>query len=343
MGDLAGQSWDLLMDEAAYEASRPDDYEGEQRRGLGPVFPHRLPEDRRALGSQVLTTPFMDQAVLDLGRVAITELGLGTDDVPDVLTLGLSSTDAIGHSYGPYSREIHDQMLRVDRMLGEFFDFVDAAVSLDNVLVVLTSDHGVVPLPEYSRTQGIDAERLRMGEITRALNDHLAPDFGEPGEGVNGGWFRTYSYGWLQVNRELAAERGVDPEAVVEAARQYLESVDYLARVFSRSELLRDEPPGDVLETRVRNNFYADRSGDLYLVHPPYYLFDVGSAANHQSPYDYDTHVPLIFLGNGVAAERHMEPALMTDLAPTLAAIYDVQTPAGLEGTVLTPALGARR
>ena len=322
-----GTSWELSGPEAAYGGARPDDYEGERGpRGFGNVFPHPLPVQRQPLGARIQTTPFMDEATLDLGRAAIEALDLGSDDIPDVLALGLSSTDAIGHAFGPYSREINDQILRLDRMLGDFFAFVDETVGLDRTLVVLTSDHGVVRLPEYSRELGEDAERLRLADVISGIDEHLADEFG------GDGWFTSYSYGWLQVDREQAAELGVDPEAIVAAAAEYVRSLDFIATLFTREELLNARAPLNETEALVRRNFYADRSGDLYLIHQPFSLWQVGSAANHQSPYEYDRHVPLILRGPGVTPGTYADPVVIVDLAPTLGALLGASVPVGLEG-----------
>ncbi|MGD8328954.1 MAG: alkaline phosphatase family protein [Acidobacteriota bacterium] len=326
----AGGSWELSRPQEAYAGARPDDYEGERGpRGFGNVFPHPLPEDRRALASRIQSTPFMDQATLELGRLAVTTLDLGGDEVPDVLALGLSSTDAIGHNFGPYSREIADQMLRLDGLLGDFFDFIDETVGLDRTLIVLTSDHGVVRLPEYSRELGEDAERLRMGEVTAGIDALIAPDFG--GED----WFASYSYGWLQLDREQAIKAGADPQELIVAARDYVASLPYVAAVFTRDELMSDAWLDSPYVQSARHSFYADRSGDLYVVHQPLDLWEVGSAANHQSPHDYDQHVPLILMHPAVAAGARGEPVMLVDLAPTLATLLGVDAPGDLAGTVL--------
>lgn len=326
----AGTSWELLEPESAYAASRPDDYPGESPpRGYGNVFPHPLPEERGPLAARIQTSPFMDQATLDLGRDAVDALGLGADDVIDVLALGLSSTDSIGHAFGPHSREIQDQMLRVDRMLGEFFDFIDTRVGLDRTLIVLTADHGVVRLPEYSRELGEPAERLHMRDVIAGIDETLSRDHG--GED----WFASYSYGWLQLDREQAGELGADADELIARAQQYVASLDYVAAVFSRAQLLSDEPLDSPYEQLARRSFYPDRSGDLYVVHQPFSLWQVGSAANHQSPHDYDQRVPLILRHPSIAAGRRGGAAAIVDLAPTLAILLDVEPPQPLEGSLL--------
>jgi predicted AlkP superfamily pyrophosphatase or phosphodiesterase len=334
LSDFAGSTWTLLQAEALYAGSRPDDYLGEARlREFGGEFPHKLPTDRRELGNLITTTPFMDWATLEIGREAITALALGADDAPDILALGLSATDAVGHAFGPFSREMQDHLLRLDLELAGFFEFVDQTVGLDRVVIALTSDHGVAPLPEFSRSQGEEAERLNVGAVLNGLDQHISSIFGA------GRWFSGYSYGWLQLNRELCEQLGADPEAVLSAAETYLKALPQVAATFSRADLDVDHPPQTDLEARVHRSYYPSRAGDIYIIHPPFSIWQTGAAANHQSPYFYDSHVPLILVGAGVEPGRYGGRVEIVDLAPTLAELLQVPAPAGLDGRVLRQGL----
>ncbi len=325
-----GGSWEQLEAEPAYILSRPDAYEGERGpRGFGTVFPHPFPTSRPALGRTIELTPFMDKATLDLGRAAITALNLGQDGVTDVLALGLSSTDSVGHYFGPYSRELQDQILRLDRMLGDFLEFVDRTAGLHRTLVILTADHGVAPLPEYSRELGDAAERLRLGEIYRGISEYLGDEFG----GEN--WFTSSSHGWIQVDRAKATKLGVDANYIVHKAREYIETLDTVVAVFSHDDLLEDRKPQSQIEELLRRSFYAERLGDLYLLHSPLSLWQTGLATNHQSPYDYDRRVPLILSGPGIRPGVYAEPVAIVDIAPTLAHMLGLTAPNALEGIIL--------
>ena len=325
-----GGSWEQLEAEPTYILSRPDAYEGERGpRGFGTVFPHPFPTSRPALGRTIELTPFMDKATLDLGRAAITALNLGQDGVTDVLALGLSSTDSVGHYFGPYSRELQDQILRLDRMLGDFLEFVDRTAGLHRTLVILTADHGVAPLPEYSRELGDAAERLRLGEIYRGISEYLGDEFG----GEN--WFTSSSHGWIQVDRAKATKLGVDANYIVHKAREYIETLDTVVAVFSRDDLLEDRKPQSQIEELLQRSFYAERLGDLYLLHSPLSLWQTGLATNHQSPYDYDRRVPLILSGPGIRPGVYAEPVAIVDIAPTLAHMLGLTAPNALEGIIL--------
>ncbi len=334
ISDFAGASWTLLQAEALYAASRPDDYMGETRlRESGNSFPHKLPSDRRELGNMIASTPFMDWATLEIGREAVTALELGADDAPDLLAISLSATDAVGHAFGPFSREIHDHLLRLDAELAGFFEFVDQSVGLDRTIIALTSDHGVAPLPEFSADEGIDAERLDGGALLNELDNHISEIFGE------GRWFGAYSYGWLQLNRSVCTQNNVDPGQVLAAAETYLRARDEVAAVYSRTDLDIGRAPQTDLEARVQRAYYPPRAGDLYIIHPPFSIWQAGAAANHQSPYFYDSHVPLILHGPGIVPGRFGRSVEIVDLAPTLAELLAVTPENAIDGRVLREAL----
>jgi arylsulfatase A-like enzyme len=218
-------------------------------------------------------------------------------------------------------------------MLGDFLEFVDQTAGLHRTLVILTADHGVAPLPEYSRELGDAAERLRLGEIYRGISEYLGDEFGDEN------WFTSSSHGWIQVDRAKATELGVDANSIVNKAREYIETLDTVVAVFSRNDLLEDREPQSRIEELLRRSFYPNRLGDLYLVHPPLSLWQTGLATNHQSPYDYDRSVPLILRGPGIRPGVYEEPVAIVDIAPTLAHMLGLTAPNALEGIILEYAI----
>ena len=167
-----GHDWTRLRPDLDYAAhSGPDDGPGEATGWMqGRTFPHpttgglnRLAGgryDNRDYYGALATSPFANELLLELAKRAIDAERLGADDVPDLLGLGLSATDPIGHSWGPDSQEVLDAVLRADRLLADLLAHLDARVGAGRYLVVLTSDHGVCPLPEVARARGRDAGRV---------------------------------------------------------------------------------------------------------------------------------------------------------------------------------------
>ncbi len=325
----AGRHWELLLgDEARYQASREDDFPQEASpRLFGRIFPHPLPRDERQLRRLIALTPWMDEYVLQFAKTAVTALHLGIDNVPDVLAISLSSTDAIGHAFGPYSKEIHDHLLRLDRWLGDFFRFLDKAVGRQHMLIVLTADHGVVPLPEFAARRGRKAKRFSMKPAVNAFQDRLAVRWG-PGH-----WILHYRYGMLYFDRQALAQKGARLVDLEREAVDYFRKLEPVARAYGREYLQRASVPADTIERRVIHNFHPRRSGDVWLVFKPYYLESANPwGTSHGSPYAYDTHVPLIFLGAGVRSGRYDDFAATVDIAPTLAEILGLRPSEHLDG-----------
>jgi predicted AlkP superfamily pyrophosphatase or phosphodiesterase len=172
----------LLPDTSAYSRSTADDQEGEGQfftRTLPHVFSGSSKPDPRFY-SFFSSTPFMDELTLRFAQQAVRSEQLGMREELDVLAVSLSSTDAVGHRFGPDSQEMQDTILRLDRYLGEFFQFLESTVGMGKVLIVLSADHGVQPLPEVQNARGISARRVmvELGELLRELERTLQSRFG---------------------------------------------------------------------------------------------------------------------------------------------------------------------
>ncbi len=329
------ESWEHA---APPDTVRPDDYEGESERyGLASPHPVRSP-DRRETLEQVNATPYSDQMTLRFARALIENEGLGSGPGPDLLAISLSATDTVGHLSGPGSHEAYDALRRVDAAFGEFLDFVEDRLGAGRVLVALTADHGVLPLPEWLEETGrgqcpedggrLSYRRLVFGVGLR-LHWHLGPLLSWPAP-----WIIPGGSG-LVVNPVLARERGVEVERVVEIVERYLESQDGIERVWTRDEI-RDGTGPEEFVTLYRNSFDEDRSGDLMLQLEPGCLLSMWpSGTTHGSPYAYDREVPIVFWGPGVEAGAVRGRAATVDIAPTLARAIGLTPPADLDGRPL--------
>jgi predicted AlkP superfamily pyrophosphatase or phosphodiesterase len=162
-------TWDLTNDIATYRAGARDDrrYETVADLGFGRVFPHTCgPKGNKYYYSLLLGSPVGDELTLDFAKEIIRNEKLGQDDVPDYLAIGLSSTDYVGHTFGPASLETEDNLLRLDRTLADLFAYVDEAVGLENTLIVLSSDHGTPEAAEYMTEKGLEAGRINLDDGT---------------------------------------------------------------------------------------------------------------------------------------------------------------------------------
>jgi arylsulfatase A-like enzyme len=327
------KAWKHEFDEGA---PRIDDYVGEAER-FSRTTPHPLAhEQRRDFLEHVYYSPYLDELTLNFASELVRREQLGQGDGPDLLALGLSATDLVGHLYGPGSREARDALVRLDRALGAFLADLEQRLGAGQVLVVLTADHGVLPLPEWLAEEGqslcpVEGGRVALTSVGLWLNWDLHRRFT---------WIVTTPKDWLlfagsqlAVNRPVAEAQGIDPAEVAAATERHLESLPAVAEVWTPEELAQDEGAWARL---YRNSRDPERSGDLIVqLEPTCLLSPYDAGTSHGSPYGYDRAVPLLFWGDGIEPARVPGPAATIDIAPTLARRLGLVPPTKLDGRVL--------
>jgi len=280
------------------------------------------------LYNAVYASPFGNDLLSLFAEQAIESERLGQRGSLDVLSVSFSSNDAIGHTYGPDSPEVRALAIDADRAIGRLLSTVDRLVGLDHVLIVLTADHGVAPVPEVLAANRMPGGRLAQKDLFDPIQAALAAKFGA------GQWILSTAGTSPYLNYTLMQERSVDPVEARAVAAKAAAAVPHVARVYTRDQLLDGRVPSDPLTRRVTRGFSADRSGDLEILLEPFWMRQT-TGTTHGTPYSYDTHIPLIFMGRGIRAGRYAQPAALNDVAPTLAAILRVGTPSGSVGRVL--------
>src|SRR5215510_13648472 len=276
-------------------------------------------------------TPFGNELLEDFAEKAVANEGLGTHEGTDVLALSLSANDYVGHAVGPDAPEVRDISIRTDLLIGKLLDFIDSKIGAGNTLVVFTADHGVAPVPEVNQARKMPGGRLDSAADAQVIGAALSTRFGK------GDWFISDSFGFLYLNYETGKKNNADPDEVRRVAAAAARSLPHIARVYTSDELLRGQgaASGDFVGRAAQFGFYASRSADLVLIPEPYYMF-YPQGTTHAAPFSYDTHVPLIFYGTGIHAGIHYEPVTVNDVAATLAAIFEVETPSGSSGKILS-------
>ncbi len=286
---------------------------------------------------QLRTGPYLDQLTLEFARAAMVgeQLGQRGGKMPDVLAVSLSSHDYVNHEFGPESAKSHDHLLQLDRLLGEFFAFIEQRVGLDNTLVLLTADHGFPNTPEFAKERHFDAGRINSKTMMASLNQHLAEKFG-----VEKLLFAGSAPNFL-LNQKLIAQQGLKREEVEQTAARFLLGVEGVADVFTRSQLENGNLPDNRITKLMQRAWHKQVSGDLLVVTKPYWYF--GSEAkgtSHGSPYAYDTNVPLLMMGKPwIKPRSYGQYAEVVDIAPTLAFLLGLRPPAASEGRVLVEML----
>jgi predicted AlkP superfamily pyrophosphatase or phosphodiesterase len=327
------KTWSRLLPRAAYSFVGPDDVPAEENvAGMGRTFPHPLGEDSIGRFMEAFkSSPFQDEVLLQFARAVVINERLGADTIPDLLGISFSANDLIGHAFGPDSHEVMDVTVRTDRMLAGFFSFLDRRIGLDNVLIVLTADHGVAPLPEVARSAQPAAGRLDPAKIDAAAEAALRSRFGvAPAPG----WILYLSSPWIYLNVGGLQQRGIGVEAAEIVARDAVKDVKGVHQALTATEL-RQEQEKKVTSGPVLS-FYPKRSGNIYFELEPFVLPSKDSTGTtHGSPWSYDTRVPLLWFGAAIRRGRHAEPVHVADLAVTLSALLGIDPPPGAEGRVL--------
>ena len=335
-----GREWTRLLEASVYEAYQgPDDAAGEASDyGLARTFPKRIDGGHAAISDDFYEafdhTPWNNDLVAELAKAVIVNETLGEDDgVPDLLAIGFSQPDKIGHAYGPDSHESMDSFLRLDRTLADLFAFLDEKVGLAHCVVVLTADHGAAPLPErvLAASRDVAAGRIRGAELEKLIYAALDARFGPLAEG--GRWAVRDGLAW-HFNPEALAEKQAAREAVEAVAQQALLGHPAVAAAYTRTRLM-DPAPLDWNGEAMRLSFYPPRSGDVVAVLQPYFIDRANTGTTHGSPYDYDTHVPMAWLGAGIPAGRRTERVGVDDIAPTLARLLGAPCPPQARGRQL--------
>ena len=320
---FVGQPWEPLQ--ANEEVCLRPSSEGPPSRKAGSKsFSHSVNSHR-----QVSRTPFGDCFTLEMVKRVVENHGLGTDEVPDLLAVGFTVSDIIGHDYGPFSDEAKDEFIRLDKVLGELLDWLGQRVGKDRLLVVLTADHGGVAMPERLARQGKDARRIKQEEFEKAIFAGL-----RKGDSPAGGPIIQHIEEWgIFLNLKEVAQLSLTRTEAEKILAAVLQDPSFkeqygVAGVYARSELLETSPDKDEFVRFYRNSYFDGRSPDLFVRFKEHYLLaQLGIKAGHGMPYKYDRHVPLIFLGALIRPGSYEQETGPEDIAPTLACILGLEFP----------------
>lgn len=293
------------------------------KKGDAPFCTMAAGDDRIRYCSSLMATPWGNEMIEEFAEKALTAEHLGHHDGTDLLTVSFSSNDAVGHAVGPDAPEVRDISRRTDLLLGKLLDAIDREAGLSNVTLVLTADHGVAPMAPipgqtvYNPMGG----RLSAGLLGNAIEDALNAKFGE------GDWVEANTGTMIVLNRRVAEKCKAEWVQVQETAAEAARKFPHIARVYTDAEFQKAPGPNeDEIEKAMRRSYYHGRSPDLMILADEYYNFDSTNAV-HGTPYEYDTHVPILFFGVGVRPGRYAQAVAPNDIAPTLSDIIGVAAP----------------
>jgi len=318
---LSQKTWKPLLPLQSYTESNQDDtpYEGAFGGEEAPVFPHEM----NGSLSRIIGSPYGNQLVAAIAKAAVEGVELGSDDVTDFLAVSFSSTDYVGHRFGPNSIEVQDTYLRLDRQLADLLSYLDEKVGEDNYLLFLTADHAAVDVPASLVDRGLPGGYFNSDTAVGELKDYLDSIYGE------GDWVISYKNQQVYLNRALIAQQDFSLKHIQQKAAQFLLQFDGVAST-NTAHNFTSISYSRGLQAMYQRGFYYGRSGDVYIQLNPGWLDSSGhTGTSHGSPYSYDTHVPLIFYGWHVPHGATKKKTFIPQIAPTVTNMLQVQFPSG--------------
>lgn len=338
--DLLKEGWTAMYPMDTYVESTVDmsAYEKSWSGGAAPVLPLNTDSLFRKKGYGIIrTTPQGAELTLEMAEAAIEGEKLGQDNITDLLAVSISTTDYIGHQFGTYAVETEDAYLRLDKSLADFFTMLDSKVGKGNYTVFLTADHAASHNFKFMQDNGMPADGWVTGKLSGALQKHLADKFGQD-KLVK--YVMNYQ---VFFDKNKIAEAGLDFEAVRTEAVKFLRGYKEFAYVVDMENICGSSVPS-IIKERIINGYNRLRSGDIQLILQPGW-YEVGSASDNKGTTHgvwnpCDTHIPLLFMGWGVGHGKTNARVNITDIAPTVCALLNIQMPDGCIGTAILPVMG---
>ncbi len=292
-------------------------------------FPYNLNKFAGSDYSAILSTPFGNTFTAELAEAAVVNEQLGADAITDFLTVSFSSTDYVGHSFGPNSIEIEDTYLKLDKDLGEFLNFLDSKVGKNQYLIFLTADHGVAHVPAFAKAHNIPAGNINFESIVKDMNSLLREKFSMENIVLD---ISNYQ---VILNLPLIASSSLNLKDIKSQVINYLSKQKGIARVFDLNELM-NIPLNKKIRDMLVNGYYPDRCGQVQIVLEPQWIEGYTSGGTTHGLWNpYDAHIPLLWYGWGIKPGKLNREVYMTDIAPTVAALLRIQMPNGSVGNII--------
>jgi predicted AlkP superfamily pyrophosphatase or phosphodiesterase len=315
------EDWNTILPMYKYYQSTADDnkFEGRFKVDSTTAFPHKTNLFKKT--ADIKRTPYGNNITLDFSKQAIVNYNLGKGTETDFIAISLSSTDYIGHQFGINSIEIEDTYYRLDKDLANFLQFVDKQVGVGNYTLFLTADHGAAHNPTYLQSQKIPSGFLFSAALKKSINDKGMAKFGKNvivDMGDNQVWVNDT----------------VDKTEAINYVMQELKAVNQIQFVVENEKLTTAVIP-DAIKQLAINGYYPNRSGDILFILKPAFIESYNNATTgttHGTWNPYDTHIPLVWYGNGINKGKNFQQVYMTDIAATLAALLQIQVPNGCIG-----------
>jgi len=280
------------------------------------------------------STPFADDYQLEFAKELVLYEKLGAGSATDLLVIGLSANDILGHQVGPDSPQMRSMAVELDRQLADFFGFLGHQVGMANVWMALSADHGVAPLPEFAKTLRLPAANLDARALRGRINSLLSKKYAKKADYLVD---LDYPLAWLSEDAFAGTAAGKKESDAEADAGEAMKQAG-LAGYFTKSQLARGETPATEVGRRYSHS-YSPKGGWYVIGIPSPFQVGITKGTDHETPFSYDTHVPLAFYGLAFQPGTYRTHAEPVDLAVTLASLLGINAPAEATGRVLTEAL----
>ncbi|MDO6676861.1 alkaline phosphatase family protein [Tenacibaculum sp. 1_MG-2023] len=335
--EYLSKPWDTLYDISTYTQSIDDDnnfevtFKGEEK----PVFPHDIPTLRKSNNnySIIKGIPAGNSITTDFAKAAIVGENLGKSEYTDFLAVSYSSTDYVGHQFGVASKEIEDTYLRLDQDLAELFKFLDTQVGKGNYTLFLTADHAAVQVPSYLESLKIPAGYIKPVTFKNFLNEITLKHFKSDEIIENVSNFQVF------LNKDKIKELSLNYENVAQTIADEAINHKKIYKSVTARTMQTTTFTNGVLHV-LQNGYNQKFSGDVILIPNPSTIASSSrKGTTHGSGYSYDTHIPMIFYGNGIKKGVSKKKYEIVDIAPTISNLLQIEFPNGCSGKIIEEVL----
>lgn len=314
--------WNTLYPIETYTESTADNVPWESLyKGIKePVFPYDLPSLREKNKDLLEYTPYGNTILKELALSCLENENLGRENEPDFFCISFSSTDKVGHHFGPNSIEIEDTYLRLDKDLEEIFNYVETNIGFENVILFLSSDHGAISAPGYLQSIGVDAGNIKTRELQDSLEIHLAKKYGENDWVI---WIQNLQ---VYLNHAEIKNKNISLEKIQNDAAEYLKTYIGMKEVYTSEGIDKGIYSSENAKL-LKNSYRKDISGDVFMVLDSNWIWNMSRGTTHGTVYKYDRNVPLLWYGAGVKHGETDKYNSQCDIAVTLADILNLPKP----------------
>ena len=293
-------------------------------------FSHNLDTLLLTGAKSIKKTPFGNSILKDLAIDIINEEELGQGENTDIITISFSSTDYIGHQYGPHAAEIKDTYIRLDKDITEILSNLDKEIGTENVVLFITADHGVVSEPQELLERNIPAGYFDGSVMKTELSIYLNTNYGE------GEWIKNYSNNQLFLNQKLIAERNINLQEIERKCANFFLKYEWVKNTYTATQINENEY-NNSFHSLIQRGYNQKRSGNVIVSLQTGWLSSYWEkgGTTHGSSYSYDTHVPLIFWGGTIPQGQTDRKVNIRDIAPTISTILGTAYPNGCTGNPL--------